>query len=48
MCSGAITLCAEQILSAYEFTVFVFYALQIILIVVLKVGSTSAILVIDP
>ena len=28
-CSGAATLCAQQILSAYEFTVSVFYVLQI-------------------
>ena len=32
---GAATLCAEQILSAYEVTVSVFYVLQIVLIVVL-------------
>ena len=35
MCYGAATICAEQILSAYEFTIPVFYALHIILIVVL-------------
>ena len=35
MCYGAAKLCAERILSVYEFTVSVFYVLQIILIVVL-------------
>ena len=35
MCYGAAALCAERILSTYEFTVSVFYELQIILIVVL-------------
>ena len=34
-CYGAATLYAERILSAYEFTVSIFYELQIILIVVL-------------
>ena len=35
MCYGATTICAERILSAYEFTISIFYVLQIILIVVL-------------
>ena len=35
MCYGAAALCAERILSAYEFIVSSFYVLQIILIVVL-------------
>ena len=34
-CYGAAALCAKRILFAYEFTVSVFYVLQIILIVVL-------------
>ena len=32
---GAATICAEQILSAYDFTIYIFCVLQIILIVVL-------------
>ena len=35
MCYGAATICAERILSADEFTISLFYVLQIILIVVL-------------
>ena len=35
MCYGAATICAERILSAYDFTRSVFYVLQITLIVVL-------------
>ena len=41
MCYGVATLCAERILSAYEFTISVFYVLQIILIVKCEVDPCS-------
>ena len=31
-CYGTVTICAERILSAYEFTISVFYVLQILVI----------------
>ena len=40
-CYGAATFCAERILSAYEFTVSIFYVLQKVLIVVFEINLHS-------